>query len=68
MKKVFNVFDLDQDGSINVDDVENVMNSLQYLKNEIEMPSVEQIRVAFEKFDSNSKFIYFFIFLFFIIF
>jgi hypothetical protein len=55
MRKVFNVFDSDQDGSITIEDVEVVMNSLQYLKNEIEMPSVDQIRIAFDKFDSNSK-------------
>lgn len=56
MRKVFNVFDSDQDGSITIEDVEVVMNSLQYLKNEIEMPSVDQIRVAFDKFDSNSNY------------
>lgn len=55
MRKVFNVFDSDHDGSITIDDVEKVMNSLQHLKNEIEMPSVEQIKVAFDKFDANSK-------------
>ncbi len=58
MRKVFNVFDSDQDGSITIEDVEKVMNSLQYLKDEIEMPSVDQIRLAFEKFDANSKQLY----------
>lgn len=55
MRKVFNVFDSDHDGSITIDDVEKVMNSLQHLKNEIEMPSVEQIKVAFDKFDANKN-------------
>jgi Ca2+-binding EF-hand superfamily protein len=54
MRKVFNVFDSDHDGSITIEDVEKVMNSLQHLKNEIEMPSVEQIKIAFDKFDTNS--------------
>jgi Ca2+-binding EF-hand superfamily protein len=55
MKKVFNVFDRDHDGSITIEDVQEVMNSLSYLKNELEMPSIEQIKIAFEKFDENSK-------------
>jgi Ca2+-binding EF-hand superfamily protein len=55
MHKVFNVFDRDHDGSITIQDVEEVMNSLQFLHNELEMPSLEQIRVAFDKFDENSK-------------
>lgn len=55
MQKVFNVFDRDHDGSITIGDVEAVMNSLQYLHNELEMPSLEQIRVAFDKFDENSN-------------
>lgn len=55
MRKVFNVFDSDHDGSITIEDVEKVMNSLQHLQNEIEMPSVDQIKVAFDKFDANSK-------------
>ncbi len=46
---------MDHDGSITIDDVEKVMNSLQHLKNEIEMPSVSQIKLAFDKFDTNSK-------------
>lgn len=54
MQKVFNVFDRDRDGSITIDDVEQVMKSLNYLENEIEMPSLEQIKVAFDKFDENS--------------
>ena len=56
MQKVFNVFDSDHDGSITIQDVEKVMNSLQHLKNEIEMPSVSQIKAAFDKFDANSNF------------
>ena len=56
MRKVFNVFDSDHDGSITIQDVEKVMDSLQHLKNEIEMPSVDQIRIAFDKFDANSQF------------
>jgi Ca2+-binding EF-hand superfamily protein len=56
MQKVFNVFDRDRDGSITIDDVEQVMKSLNYLENEIEMPSLEQIKVAFDKFDENSKY------------
>jgi Ca2+-binding EF-hand superfamily protein len=55
MHKVFSVFDRDHDGSITIQDVEEVMNSLQFLHNELEMPSLEQIRVAFDKFDENSK-------------
>ena len=55
MHKVFNVFDRDHDGSITIQDVEEVMNSLQFLHKELEMPSLEQIRVAFDKFDENSK-------------
>jgi Ca2+-binding EF-hand superfamily protein len=55
MKKVFNVFDRDHDGSITIQDVEEVMNSLQFLRNEIEMPSIDQIRVAFDRFDENGK-------------
>ena len=58
MQKVFNVFDRDRDGSITIDDVEQVMKSLNYLENEIEMPSLEQIKVAFDKFDENSIFIF----------
>lgn len=56
MRKVFNVFDRDHDGSITIEDVQEVMNSLSYLKNEIEMPSIEQVKVAFEKFDENSNY------------
>ena len=55
MQKVFNVFDRDRDGSITIDDVEQVMKSLNYLESEIEMPSLEQIKVAFDKFDENSN-------------
>jgi len=55
MRKVFNVFDSDHDGSITIQDVEKVMDSLQHLKNEIEMPSVDQIRIAFDKFDANKN-------------
>lgn len=63
LNKVFRIFDRDHDGSITIDDVQAVMNSLQFLKNELEMPSLEQIRIAFEKFDDNSKsWIYFLFF------
>lgn len=55
MQKVFNVFDSDHDGSITIKDVEKVMNSIQNLKDEIEMPSVDQIKVAFDKFDANKN-------------
>jgi Ca2+-binding EF-hand superfamily protein len=55
MRKVFNVFDRDHDGSITIEDVQEVMNSLNYLHNELEMPSIDQIKIAFEKFDENSK-------------
>ena len=55
MQKVFSVFDRDHDGSITIEDVQAIMNSIQYLQNELEMPSMEQIRVAFEKFDENSN-------------
>lgn len=55
MQKVFNLFDRDQDGSITVEDVQEVMDSLSFLKNEIEMPSIDQIRESFRKFDENSK-------------
>lgn len=54
MQKVFNIFDSDLDGSITIEDVQNVMNSLQFLQNEIELPSLDQIKIAFEKFDENS--------------
>lgn len=47
---------MDHDGSITIEDVEKVMNSLQHLKDEIEMPSVSQIKIAFEKFDTNSNY------------
>jgi Ca2+-binding EF-hand superfamily protein len=53
MQKVFNIFDRDQDGSITIEDVQIVMDSLQYLKDELEFPSIEQIKVAFDKFDEN---------------
>lgn len=55
MQKVFSVFDRDHDGSITIEDVQAIMNSIQYLQNELEMPSMEQIKVAFEKFDENSN-------------
>jgi hypothetical protein len=35
------------------------MASLTYLQDEMEMPSLDQIKVAFEKFDKNSKRKYF---------
>lgn len=54
MKKVFRVFDRDHDGSITIEDVQVIMNSFNFLQNELEMPSIEQIKVAFEKFDENS--------------
>ena len=54
MAKVFNIFDRDRDGSITIDDVEQVMNMLSKdLQSEIEMPAIDQIKVAFEKFDEN---------------
>ena len=53
MQKVFNIFDRDQDGSITIEDVQIVMDSLQCLKDELEFPSIEQIKVAFDKFDEN---------------
>ena len=31
------------------------MNSLQFLQNEIELPSLDQIKIAFDRFDENSK-------------
>lgn len=31
------------------------MNSFHFLENELEMPSIDQIKIAFEKFDENSK-------------
>jgi Ca2+-binding EF-hand superfamily protein len=56
MAKVFNIFDRDRDGSITIDDVEQVMNMLSKdLQSEIEMPAIDQIKVAFEKFDENRK-------------
>lgn len=55
MIKVFSLFDRDRDGSITVEDVQEVMNSLSFLQNEIEMPSMEQIRESFDKFDENSN-------------
>ena len=55
MQKVFDIFDRDHDGSITIDDVRSVISSLQYLKDEIEFPSLEQIGIAFEKFDENRK-------------
>jgi Ca2+-binding EF-hand superfamily protein len=58
MQKVFNIFESDIDGSITIEDVQNVMNSLQFLQNEIELPSLDQIKIAFEKFDENSKLIF----------
>ena len=57
MAKVFNIFDRDRDGSITIEDVEEVMNLLRKdLQSEIEMPAIDQIRVAFEKFDENRNF------------
>ena len=57
MAKVFNIFDRDRDGSITIEDVEEVMNLLRKdLQSEIEMPAIYQIRVAFEKFDENRNF------------
>ncbi|RNA25662.1 calmodulin 12 [Brachionus plicatilis] len=55
LNKVFHIFDRDHDGSITIDDVQAVMDSFQFLQNELEMPSLEQIRVAFEKFDDNKN-------------
>jgi calmodulin len=56
MAKVFNIFDRDRDGSITIDDVEQVMNLLSKdLQAEIEMPAIDQIKVAFEKFDENQN-------------
>ena len=56
MAKVFNIFDRDRDGSITIDDVEQVMNMLSKdLQAEIEMPAIDQIKIAFEKFDENRK-------------
>jgi Ca2+-binding EF-hand superfamily protein len=53
MHKVFNIFDRDQDGSITIEDVQVVMDSFQFLKDELEFPSIEQIRIAFDRFDEN---------------
>lgn len=53
MQKVFSIFDRDQDGSITIEDVQVVMESLHYLKDEIEFPSIDQIKIAFDKFDEN---------------
>lgn len=56
MAKVFNIFDRDRDGSITIDDVEQVMNLLSKdLQAEIEMPAIDQIKIAFEKFDENQN-------------
>lgn len=56
MRQVFNIFDRDRDGSITIEDVQEVMKSMNSLENELEMPSIDQIREAFEKYDENSKF------------
>jgi len=64
MAKVFNIFDRDRDGSITIDDVEQVMNMLSKdLQSEIEMPAIDQIKVAFEKFDENRKWNFLFVIL-----
>lgn len=55
MRQVFNIFDRDRDGSITIEDVQEVMKSMNSLENELEMPSIDQIREAFEKYDENSK-------------
>ncbi|CAF0742053.1 unnamed protein product [Brachionus calyciflorus] len=55
LNKVFRIFDRDQDGSITIEDVQAIMNSFNFLQNELEMPSIEQIQVAFEKFDDNKN-------------
>ena len=62
MAKVFNIFDRDRDGSITIDDVEQVMNMLSKdLQSEIEMPAIDQIKVAFEKFDENREWNFLFV-------
>ena len=56
MAKVFNIFDRDRDGSITIGDVEQVMSLLSKdLQAEIEMPAIDQIKVAFDKFDENRR-------------
>lgn len=62
MRQVFNIFDRDRDGSITIEDVQEVMKSMNSLENELEMPSIDQIREAFEKYDENSKLNYIFYF------
>lgn len=56
MKKVFDLFDRDHDGSITIEDVQEVMKSLNFLQEEIEMPTLDQIKESFEKFDENSMY------------
>lgn len=55
MRQVFNIFDRDRDGSITIEDVQEVMKSMNNLENELEMPSIDQIKEAFVKYDENSK-------------
>jgi len=55
MRQVFNIFDRDRDGSITIEDVQEVMKSMNSLENELEMPSIDQIREAFEKYDENKN-------------
>lgn len=52
MYKVFDYFDHDKKGYITIDDVERVMGKLEFLKNEIELPSKDKICESFDKFSS----------------
>lgn len=53
-KALFNYFDINHDGSITLDEIEKVMNTFKNdLESEMEMPNMDQIKIAFEKYDEN---------------
>ena len=55
MKQVFTFFDSSKKGYITIEDVENTMKKLEYLKNEIEFPNRDKINDSFKKYSKNGK-------------
>ena len=60
MEQLFNVFDRNHDGSITIKEIEEVIDLIKNDKDpEIEIPNIEQIKIALKQFDANRTFIKF---------
>ena len=62
MEQLFNVFDRNHDGSITIKEIEEVIDLIKNdMDSEIELPNIEQIKIALKKFDENRNLFFFYL-------